>query len=512
MKFTKEQEEELAEIISGFEYDPVGFVMYAYPWGVPGGPLERVTGPRAWQLEALERIGRQFRAKRDNPSRVINEACTSGHGIGKSALLGMVTGWGMSTKEDTRGIITAGTEGQLKTKTWPEISKWFRMMINAHWFTIEDTSIYSAQRGKKRDWRFDRVTWNRTRTESFAGLHNEGKRLIVLFDEASQIDDKIWEVTDGALTDSDTDIFFGAYGNPTRNTGEFRRCFGVGKARWSEGAPMQIDSRTVEGVNKQYLQTLVDEYGENSDRVRVRVRGLFPTASTLQFIDSDLVSQARAASAENKASTSDALIMALDVARGGDDDCVFRFRRALDARTIPPVRIPGTEAKQDNNRIINVCLELIRTHRPDALFVDGTGVGGYLVNWLRSSLGSNSQTQIIEVQFGSASPDTKCNNMRTYMWSRMKEWLQLGGVIDDSPVLEQDLVGVEYDHDPADKLRLEKKEHMKLRGLPSPDHGDALAMTFARHVEKAGFYDALDGDDEKYDPLAILKRAKAGHE
>src|SRR4029079_13644689 len=156
--------------------------------------------------------------------------------------------WAMSTKEDTRGIITAGTEPQLKTKTWPEIGKWFRLAINAHWFTVEAASIFSNQDGHKDSWRFDRVTWNKARTEAFAGLHNEGKRIVVVFDEASQIDDVIWEVTDGALTDSNTDILYCVFGNPTRNSGAFRRCFGSDRALWSQGNPLQIDSREVEGV------------------------------------------------------------------------------------------------------------------------------------------------------------------------------------------------------------------------------------------------------------------------
>ena len=70
------------------------------------------------------------------------------------------------------------------------------------------------------------AVWNKNNTEAFAGLHNQGKRIVVVFDEASAIDDTIWEVTEGALTDSDTEILWLAFGNPTRNTGRFD-CFPV---------------------------------------------------------------------------------------------------------------------------------------------------------------------------------------------------------------------------------------------------------------------------------------------
>lgn len=499
MALTPVQERTLAEALARFVHDPLGCVMFLFPWGQPGTPLADHKGPREWQRKLLASLGEQLRAKKGDRNRLIQEAVASGHGIGKSAFIAMLMAWAMSTMGDTKGIITAGTEAQLKTKTWPEITKWFRMMLNAHWFTVEETSIYSNAPGHKATWRFDRVTWNKTQPEAFAGLHNEGRRIVVFFDEASQIDDKIWEVTDGALTDENTEIIFCVFGNPTRNTGAFRRCFGAERHRWSRGEPLQIDSRTVEGTNKQYLSDLVKEYGEDSDRVKVRVRGLFPSASSLQFISESEVLEAQKRPA--RCELTDPLIMALDVARGGDDDCIFRFRRGLDGRSIPPVKVPGSEAKGDNNRLVTVASELIRKHQPDAFFVDGTGVGGYLINWLRSL-----NIRVQEVQFGAASPDEKCLNMRTYMWARMREWLKIGGAIDDSAALAADLTGIEYDHDMQDRLRLERKEHMKDRGLASPDHGDALAMTFAYHVAPKNYRQAVPDQHEPYDPLAILYR------
>ena len=31
-------------------------------------------------------------------------------------------------------------------------------------------------------------------TEAFAGLHNKGKRIVLIFDEGSGVADKVWEV------------------------------------------------------------------------------------------------------------------------------------------------------------------------------------------------------------------------------------------------------------------------------------------------------------------------------
>lgn len=469
---TDEEEQQLVDDIAAFEYDPEGFVMYAYDWGT--GDLAGKEGPRKWQREFLHRVGRQLREKSTTPSRVIQEAVASGHGIGKSALLGMLICWAMSTKEDTRGIITAGTEPQLKTKTWPEISKWFRLAINAHWFTVEATSIYSNQVGHKDSWRFDRVTWNKARTEAFAGLHNEGKRIIVVFDEASQIDDVIWEVTDGALTDENTDIIFCAFGNPTRNTGAFRRCFGSSRDRWSEGEPMQIDSRDVEGTNKKFLNDLVKEYGEDSDRVRVRVRGQFPNASSLQFIPSDLVLKAQ--QREALFLSTDPLIMSCDIARGGDDNVVIRFRRGLDCRTIKPIKIPGSFVK-DSMKLVSKLATLLDQYKPKAFFYDATGIGGPIGDRL-AQMGYD----VYPVNFGEAAPDPHYANMRSFIWANALKALQSGAAIDDDTVLANDLTGPEYYHNRREQLILESKDDMKERGLASPDDGDAFALLFTMPV------------------------------
>lgn len=489
-------EQELVDEVAGYEHDPEGFVDFAFPWGQAGTPLEGKK-LRTWQRLFLRNVGDRLRAGLLKPNQVIQEAVASGHGIGKSALIAMLVAWAMCTKEDTRGVITAGTEPQLKTKTWPEISKWFKMLICSHWFTVTATSIFSTMKGHEESWSFDRVAWNKTRTEAFAGLHNLGKRIIVIFDEASQIDDMIYEVTDGTLTDQYTEILWCVFGNPTRNTGAFRKCFGSDRGLWSRGQPLQIDSRTVEDTNVEKFKEWVDHYGEDSDRIRVRVRGLFPRASDLQFIDNETVSKAQRI--EARFLPDDGLAMAIDIARGGDDNVVFRFRRGMDARTIPAMRFPGSEVR-DSMKLVAIAVETIRELKPDVVFYDETGVGGPVGDRIKQLC---PEVTIIGINFGSGSPDPRCLNMRTYIWNKMKQALRAGLAIDDSPILEQDLTGVEYDHNEKDQLRLEKKEHMKERGLASPDDGDALAMLFAFPVPpKGSTHEQGDGGSSKYDPLA----------
>jgi hypothetical protein len=215
--------------------------------------------------------------------------------------------------------------------------------------------------------------------------------------------------------------------------------------------------------------------------VRVRVLGLPPQASDLQFIGTSLVQQAQRMPAVSL--LDDPLVAGLDMARGGADDCVLAFRKGKDARGVKPIRIPGAQAR-DSMRVVAVISEqLQRFHngqRIATLFVDATGgsIGGPVADRLRQ-LGFK---QVIDVQFGGESPDRKYANLRGYLWGKMRDWLQAGGAIEDDAALETDLTGPGYFHDKHDRLLLESKEDMKARGLSSPDYADALACTFARTV------------------------------
>lgn len=485
-------ENQIIEDIGAFQHDPLGYALYAFPWG--GGELKG-KALRVWQWNFLEDLGKKLRSGEEMNWVAILEAIASGHGIGKSALVAILIMWAISTFEDTKGVVTANTETQLKTKTWAELAKWHRLAINSHWFEFTATALFSKDPSREKTWRIDQITWSERNTEAFAGLHNEGKRVILIFDEASAIPDKIWEVSEGALTDEKTEIMWFCFGNPTRNTGRFRQCFGRLRHRWGN---QQIDSRKVEGTNKDQLQKWVDDYGEDSDFVRIRVRGLFPRASSMQLIPGDWVTNAQ--TREARSMIGDPLIMALDIARGGEDECVIRFRRGMDARSIKPIKVPGSEVK-DSMRLVSIVLKAIEDHKPDAFMYDGTGVGGPVGDRIRQ-LGHT----VLEVQFGSASPDVKQANFRAYMYEKLKEWIKNGGAIDEDPKLETDLTSVEYGHNSRDQLLLESKEHMKARGLASPDDGDALAMTFAFYIAPVfgpgSIHDGSNNLKSDYDPFA----------
>ena len=479
------EEEELIEQLASFAHDPLGFVRWAFPWGELGA-LAAYREPFKWQCEYLEEVGDQLRRAYDGPSRgprvipPIQLSTTSGHGTGKSALNGMETWWAFSTMAGTRGVITANTENQLRTKTWVEMAKWHRLFIARDFFKYTASALFSADEALEKEWRIDCVPWSERNTEAFAGLHNAGKRLLVLFDEASAIPDIIWETTEGALTDLDTEIIWSVKGNPTRNTGRFRECFPGGRFahRWSA---REIDSRNVPGTNKEQIEAWRKDYGEDSDFFRVRVRGAFPRTDQNSFIPYDLAREASIRMPEAP-DPDDPVVMGLDVGRFGDDPTVMVFRQGSDAKSIAPVVLRGANSIQVADR---AAVEF-RSRGCSVCFVDEGGVGGGVMDRLQV-LGIN----VIGVQFGGGAdspnplePHIKYANKRAEMWGAMRWALRhlcipvtVNG-LDTEPVNELSTPLYDYQRQ-TEALVIESKKSLKSRGQPSPNWADALCLTYA---------------------------------
>lgn len=482
-------EEQLDQLIADCQFDPELFVRRAFDWG--HGELRNYKdGPRKWQRRTLRKIGAALRASREKHwADVVQEATASGHGIGKSALVAWITLWALSTREDCRGIVTANTEKQLQTKTAPELAKWHRLSLVRDMFTFTTTSLYSADPKHEKTWRCDLTPWSEHNTEAFAGLHNEGNRVFLLFDEASKIADKVWEVAEGALTDENTQILWIVFGNPTRANGRFRECFRRFKHRWGT---QQIDSRTVEGVNHKQLDKWIEDFGIDSDFVKVRVRGVFPSASFKQFISTTDIDAAIARKLPPSQYEFAPKIITVDPAWEGDDEFVIALRQGL------WFEILGTYPKNDNDvEMANIIMRLEDEEGADAVFVDG-GFGTGIISVART-LGRDW----VIVWFGGKAYDKGCLNKRAEMYKMAKQWLKEGGSLPDDPILADELGAPEAVPNLSGILQIESKEHLKSRGVSSGNRADALILSFAHPVQKKDPRGGRGAGKAKsdYDPL-----------
>jgi hypothetical protein len=477
-------ESDLIELIAGFEHDPLGYVLAAFEWG--SGELAEFDGPDEWQRETLDTIGNQLKQGAISVQEAIQIAVASGHGIGKSALVAWIILWALSTYEDTKGVVTANTETQLKTKTWSELAKWHRLCINRHWFEFTATAIFSREKDHEKTWRVDMVPWSERNTEAFAGLHNKGKRILLVFDEASAIPDMIWEVSEGALTDSETEIIWCCFGNPTRNIGRFRECFGKFAHRWIH---RQIDSREVKITNKEQIARWIEDYGEDSDFVRVRVRGVFPSADSNALFGPDEIDAAMKRTYTIEQIQHMAVVLGGDVARQGDDSSALARRQGRMAFPIRSMRIPDTML------IAAQFSQEMDEHKADATFIDGTGgYGAGVVDAMR-----NTGHDCTEIFFNGKATDPRFFNKRSEMYFNLSDWIKKEhGALPYDPELKEELLATTYTFQ-KDKFRICEKDDIKELIGRSPDKADALILTFAFPVIKK-FQLASTANRGDYDP------------
>lgn len=506
---TSETEEALAELMALYWDDPFGWVMAAYPWGEPQkhdgsfNPLWNKDGPEQWQADLLIDLGEHIkqnaiRAIMGQDLKVWRSAVASGHGVGKSALVAWIIQFMMATRRDTRGVVTANTANQLETKTWPELSKWHDLLICKHWFRWTATSYQFAlyPEEKAKNYMVTAATVSEQNTEAFQGLHNEGKTIFAIFDEASGIFPKLWEVVEGSMTDGEP--FFFAFGNPTQPDGAFADCFDKhSHMYWTR----HVNSLNVRHTNKEALRDIIRKYGEESDEAKVRVYGQFPSQSFNGFISKEAVEIAIDRDTPYDAGA--ALIMGIDVARFGPDNSVICYRQGRDARSRPMRVITG---RVDTEKLAEIIATEANLHKPDAIVIEGTGVGAGVIDKLRAR-----GFRVIEIHPGAkAHADQHYVNRRSEIWGLMRDWIIDEGVLPDDGTLSKELTAIQYTFDRHEqRIQLESKEDMRERtGLSSPDRADSLALTFAIKIARRDSNLARRNRDDdrtaaitEYDPL-----------
>lgn len=475
------REENLFKAAREFVYDPLGFVMYAFPWGVAGTRLADHDGPDGWQVEILEEIGNGTLTT----AEAIRIAVRSGHGIGKSALIAWIILWFMLTRSHPQIVVTANTKTQLTTKTWRELAKWHKLSVFSHWYEHKATTFAKLgedDEGHSFDdtWFAALVPWSIGNTEAFAGTHE--KHVLNLYDEASAIPDEIWNVTEGAMTGKDkhgTKIWV-AFGNPTKPQGRFKDCFGADRGRWKT---WEIDSRTAKMADKVEAEGLIERWGIDSDIVRVRVLGKTPRTGEMQLIGEDLVAPALGKQFHYQDVRYAPRIMGIDIARSltGDQSVIYR-RQGVGYYPLLKYRI------DDTWMLTNIIAAEIKKWKPDCVFIDMGNVGAAIRDNLVNALKMNKITKIVGVWFGDRMPKgSRTYNKRADMWLSAKEFLINGGGIPDDNELRDDLQGPRYFYaDDNGTIQLESKRDIKARpegGLPSPDSADAFVLTFAHPVE-----------------------------
>jgi hypothetical protein len=286
---------------------------------------------------------------------------------------------------------------------------------------------------------------------------------MVIFDEASGIDDSIWSVTSGFFTENTPHRFWLAFSNPRRNSGYFYEAFHSKREFWKN---RNIDARQVEGTDKNVYEQIIDEYGSDSVQAHVEVYGMFPNASDDQFISVNVVDEAM--QREKYKDNTAPIIIGVDPARFGSDSTVIAVRQGRDVIAIK--RHKGDDTMETVGRVI----EAIEEYKPALVNIDEGGLGAGVVDRLKEQ-----RYKIKGVNFGNkAKNGMMYGNKRAEMWGDMREWLKSAAIPSDR-YLKSDLISPMMKPDSKGSIFLESKKDMRARGLASPDAADAIALTFA---------------------------------
>lgn len=223
-------------------------------------------------------------------------------------------------------------------------------------------------------------------------------------------------------------------------------------------------------------QQIADMKKEMTDiEIRQELLCDFTASASNVVIPIDLVTEAAARSIRPDQVQGLPLIMAVDVARFGDDDSYITFRQGL--WMDKQIKLHGLNTMELASQIAN----LYWKRRPDLLVIDGGAMGPGVIDRLRQM---GIPVTEINFQQRAVNPE-RYANIRAEMYFNALEWLQQGGCIPNDPDLKAELTVTEYKFTSAGKIILQPKEEIKELTGRSPDAADSMALTFAVPIHKA---------------------------
>jgi hypothetical protein len=408
--------------------------------------------PDPWQVEALRAVARGH-------TRL---AIRSGHGVGKSALAAWCMVWFANTRAPFKVAVTAPTAPQLFDALWPELVKWFNSLPPG-WRQLWDITSDHITLKADQECFITARTSRPDKPEAMAGLHST--HVLLVADEASGIDEAVYEAAGGSMSSPGAITLL--IGNPTRSSGFFWRCHVMERDRWFTMRVSSADSRR---VTPNYVKEIEQRYGTDSNAFRVRVLGEFPVADADTLIAASLVDDAMVRDVALDMTAAE--LWGCDIARFGTDATVLIKRRG---NVVP--EMPRSWHNMDTMQIAGAIKAEwdAQIQKPSLICIDVIGIGAGVVDRLHEQdlpvLGVNvSEMPSITGRYA---------RLRDELWVRAKEWLSTRAVrLPRHEQLRDDLVMPRYSFLSDGRLKVEDKNSMRARGLPSCDYADALNLTF----------------------------------
>ncbi|MBI3912530.1 MAG: hypothetical protein HY320_16545 [Armatimonadetes bacterium] len=437
--------------------------------------VREVLGGEPWlrQAEILE-------ALRDEGRVTVRSA----HGVGKTWVAACASLWFLYTRLPVAVLTTAPTHRQVREILWREIRRLHRQS-RKRGRALPGKCLETALRVNEDCFALGLSTDEADRFQGFHALH-----VLVVVDEAAGVPEEIYEAIDGVLTTDDARLLL--IGNPTHAHGRFYQSHR--QPGWRKFVISALDCPNLQGVNLDDLTTDPDptprpglvtarwvrerraEWGEDSLLYQTRVLGNFPEQEEdalipLAWIEAAVTRGSRKLS-ERVAPGCEGLVeMGVDLARFGTCESVAYVRQG------PDVVAAAYWRKEDLMQSTGRVAELIRRYRPAWVKVDAVGVGAGVADRLHE-LG---HTGVLEVNGGRAASDPeRFAWLRDELYFALRDRFRDGAIsLPEDDRLVAQLAALRYSYTSRGQQRVESKDEMRERGLPSPDRADALALCFA---------------------------------
>lgn len=413
----------------------------------------------------------------DNPMTSVR----SGHGIGKSAVEAWTVIWFMATRPFPKIACTAPTQHQLFDILWAEVSKWLR-----HAPDLEKEFVWTKEKvylkGYPEEW--FAVARTATKPDALQGFHADD--ILYIIDEASGVKDNIFEPVLGALSTPGARLLM--CGNPTQLSGFFYESHTKNRASYKT---FHVDGRKSGRVSQEFIDTIIRMYGEDSDVFRVRVAGEFPKAEADVFIQLSLVEKSIMTEFSPR-KTPNTIRIGCDVARFGDDKTIIGSK--IDEKATIDKKRQGQDTMKTADDIVLLYYDLLKQYPgykdPVTVCVDDGGVGGGVVDRLKQMQRNNperlAQMNIVPVKFGQRIKHKHYHDSTTFMMATVKALLSphdedgnekpVELILPNDDDLVAQLSGRKYGLTESAKIKVESKDDMKKRGLPSPDEADCVLL------------------------------------
>lgn len=404
-------------------------------------------------------------------------AMCASKGTGKTTTEVWLTWNFLLTRPHPRIAVTSISGDTLADTFWAEMALWQgKSKLLTETFTWTKTRIFANDHPET--WWLSARTWPKSgdktaQANTLAGLHAE--YIMFVLDESGGIPDAVMASAEAALsTCKEGHIVQG--GNPTNLDGPLYRACTTERDKWSvfkmTGDP--DDPKRSPRVDIQWANDQIEKYGKNNPWVLVNVYGQFPPSSFNALIGPEELQAAVKRRYRDSEFAAAPRILGVDISRFGDDASVVFPRQGLQAFN------PSEYRNLDGMTGADIVIHKWNEWQADGVFVDSTG--GFGASWIDNMIRLGKSP--VGVHFSQKASNEQYFNKRAEMAFGLVEWIKRGGAIPDIPELIKALTVTTYSFKDS-KIIIEPKEDIKakLQGN-SPDHMDALMLTFAFPVEK----------------------------